>query len=70
MDYINDNLAKVDPEKTYHVYCAGGYRSMVFNSILRARGFVNLVDIQGGFSALKKTEIFKISDYECPTTLL
>src|SRR5690606_26999135 len=35
LDYINDNLAKVNPEKTYHVYCAGGYRSMVFNSILK-----------------------------------
>src|SRR5690606_25107447 len=62
LDYINDNLDKIDPEKIYHVYCAGGYRSMVFNSILKARGFINLVDIQGGFNALKKLEKFQISD--------
>jgi glyoxylase-like metal-dependent hydrolase (beta-lactamase superfamily II)/rhodanese-related sulfurtransferase len=70
LDYINDQVAKLDKSNTSYVHCAGGYRSMIFNSILRARGFNKLVDVQGGFKAIKDTGKFAISDYVCPTTLL
>lgn len=70
LDYINDSMLKVDKNKTYYVHCAGGYRSMVFNSILRARGYDNLIDVAGGFKAIKESEKFKVTDYVCPTTLL
>lgn len=69
LDNINDHLAYLDKDKTYYVHCAGGYRSMIFNSILRARGFQNLVDIKGGFKAIKENEVVPITDYVCPTTL-
>ncbi|MBN7812975.1 MBL fold metallo-hydrolase [Algoriphagus sp. H41] len=70
LDYINESMLQVDKDKTYYVHCAGGYRSMVFNSILRARGYDKLVDIAGGFKALKDSGKFAVSDYVCPTTLL
>lgn len=70
LDYINDSMLKVDKNKTYYVHCAGGYRSMIFNSILRARGYDNLIDVAGGFKVIKESGKFKVSDYVCPTTLL
>lgn len=70
LDFINESMAQIDRNKTYYVHCAGGYRSMIFNSILRARGFDNLVDVKGGFKAIKETGKFSISDYVCPSTLL
>ena len=70
LDYINESMLKVDKNKTYYVHCAGGYRSMVFNSILRARGYDNLIDVDGGFKAIKESGKFEVSDYVCPTTLL
>jgi hydroxyacylglutathione hydrolase len=70
LDVINDSMAQIDKSKTYYVHCAGGYRSMIFTSILRARGFDNLIDVKGGFKALKESGKFKISDYVCPSTLL
>jgi glyoxylase-like metal-dependent hydrolase (beta-lactamase superfamily II)/rhodanese-related sulfurtransferase len=70
LDFINDAMASIDKNKTYYVHCAGGYRSMVFNSILRARGYDNLIDIKGGFKAIKESQKFKVSDYVCPSTLL
>lgn len=70
LDYINDSMTKVNKNQTYYVHCAGGYRSMVFCSILKARGYDNLIDVAGGFNAMKKTEKFQVSDYVCPTTLL
>ncbi len=70
LDFINDSMLKVDKNKTYYVHCAGGYRSMIFASILKARGYDNLIDVNGGFKALKETGKFTVSDYVCPTTLL
>jgi len=70
LDFVNDSMAMVDKDKTYYVHCAGGYRSMVFISILKARGFNNLIDVKGGFKEIKETNRFKVTDYVCPTTLL
>ncbi len=70
LDYINDSMVQVDKNKTYYVHCAGGYRSMIFASILKARGYDNLINVNGGFAAIKASEKFKITDYICPTTML
>jgi rhodanese-related sulfurtransferase len=70
LDYINESMQQVDKNKTWYVHCAGGYRSMIFSSILKARGFNNLVDIKGGFKALKESGKFEITDYVCPNTML
>lgn len=70
LDYINDSMLKVNRDKTYYVHCAGGYRSMVFISILRARGYENLIDVAGGFKAIRESGKFKVSDYVCPSTML
>ena len=70
LDFINENMAHIDKNKTYYVHCAGGYRSMIFTSILRARGYNKLIDVKGGFKALKESGKFKSTDYVCPTTML
>lgn len=70
LDFINDSMVQLDKNRTYYVHCAGGYRSMIFNSILRARGFDKLIDVQGGFKAIKESGKFKITDYVCPSTML
>jgi len=70
LDSINESMTSIPKDKTVYLYCAGGYRSMIFASILRARGYDNLVDVIGGFKAIKESEKFKVSDYVCPTTLL
>jgi len=69
LDFINDAMSQIDKNKTYYVHCAGGYRSMIFASILRARGFTNLIDVAGGFSAIKDNGRIKTTDYVCPTTM-
>lgn len=62
LDYINDNMQNLDKQKTYYLHCAGGYRSMIFNSILRARGFEDLVDVKGGYKALAATGKFSVEN--------
>ncbi len=65
---INDHLAEYPEDKDFYVHCAGGYRSMIAASILKSRGIHNLVDIKGGFKAIKEEGV-KTSDYVCPSTL-
>lgn len=68
LEFINENMTEIDKNKTYHVHCAGGYRSVIAASILKARGFRNLVNVEGGFAAIKETSI-SVTDYVCPSTL-
>ncbi|MGZ4089830.1 MAG: rhodanese-like domain-containing protein, partial [Bacteroidia bacterium] len=70
LDFINDGMPSIETNKTYYVHCASGYRSMIFISILQARGFRNLVNINGGFRALKESGMFPVTDYVSPKTLL
>ena len=70
LDFINNSMASIDKDKTYFVHCAGGYRSMIFISILKARGFEHLIDVKGGFKDIKESGKFAITDYVCPTTLM
>jgi hydroxyacylglutathione hydrolase len=68
LDFINDNMAELKRDKTYTIHCAGGYRSMIASSILKARGF-DVVDVTGGYAAIAKSELFKTTDYVCPSTI-
>jgi glyoxylase-like metal-dependent hydrolase (beta-lactamase superfamily II)/rhodanese-related sulfurtransferase len=68
LDYINDNMNNIDKNKTYYLHCAGGYRSVIAASILKARGFDNLIDIAGGFGAIKNS-VLPTTNFVCPSTL-
>ena len=70
LDHINNNMSEIDRNKKYYIHCAGGYRSMIAASILKARGYENLVDVNGGFNAIRETGKVPMTDYVCPSTLL
>jgi len=46
-----DRLAELDPKRPTVVHCAGGYRSSVAASLLRANGFSDVSDLIGGYNA-------------------
>ena len=45
------HLDELDPVRPTVVYCAGGYRSSTGASLLRARGFMDVSDLLGGYAA-------------------
>jgi glyoxylase-like metal-dependent hydrolase (beta-lactamase superfamily II)/rhodanese-related sulfurtransferase len=57
LDFIADWQDTLDKNKNYYIHCAGGYRSMIAASILKARGYKKTVDITGGFETITKTTI-------------
>ncbi|MDG1572172.1 MBL fold metallo-hydrolase [Robiginitalea sp. M366] len=63
---INEHLAEFPASKPFYVHCAGGYRSVIAASILKSRGYHNLVNIEGGFKALQETDLPR-TDFVCPS---
>jgi glyoxylase-like metal-dependent hydrolase (beta-lactamase superfamily II)/rhodanese-related sulfurtransferase len=57
LDYINENMDKLNPDSEYLIHCAGGYRSIIFASILKSRGIHHVTDINGGFNEIVKTNV-------------
>jgi glyoxylase-like metal-dependent hydrolase (beta-lactamase superfamily II)/rhodanese-related sulfurtransferase len=68
LDFLNDHLSEFPKDKDFYLFCAGGYRSMIAASILKARGYDNVINVNGGFNAIKKTGI-KTTNFVCPSTL-
>jgi glyoxylase-like metal-dependent hydrolase (beta-lactamase superfamily II)/rhodanese-related sulfurtransferase len=58
---LNDYLSSYPKEEPFYVYCAGGYRSVIAASILKSRGIHNVIDVAGGFTAIKEAGIKVIS---------
>lgn len=68
LDFMQDDLSKLNKNSTYYVQCAGGYRSVIAISILLRNGYDKLIDVSGGFAAIKNTDIPRTA-YVCPSTL-
>lgn len=59
LDYINDWTSELKPGQPYFIHCAGGYRSMIAASILKSRGINDVIDVQGGYAAIKGTSLLR-----------
>ena len=70
LDEINESMLKIRKDIPTYVHCAGGYRSMIFASILKARGYDNIIDVRGGYQAIKASGKFKTTRYVQPKTQL
>ncbi|MEX1239143.1 MAG: MBL fold metallo-hydrolase, partial [Cyclobacteriaceae bacterium] len=64
LDYLNEHLSEIPKGGEVYIHCAGGYRSMIASSILRARGWENIIDVDGGFKAIQETDIPR-TDFVC-----
>ena len=62
LDFINDWKNDLDKTKPYYIHCAGGVRSMIAASILKANGYHHLINIEGGYGALSKTALESVKD--------
>ena len=68
LDFINKHMSEINKETKYYMHCRSGYRSTVAASILKARGFENLINIQGKFDNISASTV-PTTAFVCPTTL-
>lgn len=60
LDEVHANIKSLDPKNTYHIHCAGGYRSLIYGSIAKSYGIHNVVNVLGGYGAIKKTNLKEV----------
>ena len=58
---FSNNFHKYDFNKKQYIHCQGGYRSMIACSLIKRKGFDNIIDIQGGFAAISKNTSLEIN---------
>ncbi len=68
LDDLKKYLDEFPDDEPFYLHCAGGYRSVIAMSILKAHGIQNGIDILGGFGALSKTSLPK-EENVCASTL-
>lgn len=66
---INEWANSMNNDQHFFLHCAGGYRSMIAASILNSRGIRNFTEIEGGFTAIKETNVPK-SNFVCQSKTL
>ena len=67
--YISEWIKDINPQQHFFLHCAGGYRSMMAAAILQARGFRNFTEVEGGYTAIEKTNLPK-TDFICQRKIL
>ncbi len=68
LDFINKHMSEVDRKTMYYMHCRSGYRSTVAASILKARGFSNMINVQAKFTDIAASKV-PTTAFVCPTTL-
>jgi glyoxylase-like metal-dependent hydrolase (beta-lactamase superfamily II)/rhodanese-related sulfurtransferase len=63
LDFINRNMNQLSRDDRYYIYCNSGYRSLIAATILKARGFQDLVNVTEGWQTLKDTSL-KRTEYK------
>ena len=68
LDFLNNYITEFPKKENFYVHCAGGYRSVIAASIIKARGFHNVVNVLGGYDAITTTTIERTAA-DCTSTL-
>lgn len=66
---INQWFAELTESEPFYLHCAGGYRSMIAASILKARGIHNFKEVAGGFKSIAEAGVPK-TDFVCQSKLV
>ena len=66
---INEWAKNLNSDDHFFLHCAGGYRSMIAASILNSRGIRNFTEVDGGFGAIKETNV-PTSNFVCQSKTL
>ena len=66
---INEWAKNLNSDDHFYLHCAGGYRSMIAASILNSRGIRNFTEVDGGFGAIKETNV-PTSNFVCQSKTL
>lgn len=65
LDFVSQRLDEI-PQEHFYLHCAGGYRSVIMGSILKARGIHNFTNVEKGMGGIRKTDV-PLTAFACPS---
>ena len=65
LDTLNANFDSVPQTETFYLHCLGGYRSVIMASILKSRGFHQVINVEKGINGIKNTAV-PLTHFVCP----
>lgn len=68
LDFVNSHLSEIPKNEDFYLHCAGGYRSVIMSSILKARGFHNMINVEKGINGIRNAGV-ELTKFVCPSTL-
>ena len=66
LDDVNSKFHEVPKDGDFFLHCAGGYRSVIMASVLKSRGYHNLINVEKGISGIRNTNV-KLTKFVCPS---
>lgn len=57
LDFIDSQLPHIPKKGDFYLHCAGGYRSVIMASLLKAKGYNNMINVEKGFGGIKNTTV-------------
>lgn len=57
LDNIGKEYKDFPKSEPYYIHCAGGYRSLIACSLLKRHGQNNMINVDGGYGAIKQTNL-------------
>lgn len=66
LDTINNHIADI-PKERFYLHCQGGYRSVIMASVLKSRGFHNIINVEKGIVGIKNAGV-PLTQFVCPST--
>jgi hydroxyacylglutathione hydrolase len=68
LSQIGEHYGDLPENGPFYLHCGSGYRSVIANSMMKASGIHNGIEVVGGWNAIVGTEI-ETTEFVCPTTL-
>ena len=60
LNKFGSEINTINKKEKQYIHCAGGYRSMIACSMLKKKGYQHIIDIKGGFGAIKSNTKLEI----------
>lgn len=65
LQILENRIDELDPDTSYLIHCAGGYRSMIAASIMARKGYKNFVNVNHGWGAIQHIEGLEMETGPC-----
>ncbi len=62
LEQLQQNLSSIPTNEPVYIHCAGGYRSMIATSLLKSKGYENVINVHQGWGGIKDSGVIVVKE--------